>query len=147
MADLKRFHEAQSYDYRTALAEIQRGRKESHWMWYIFPQIAGLGKSSTAQYYAIHDLKEARDYLNDEILGSRLEEISEALLRLETDDPLQVMGWPDDLKLRSSMTLFAEADPHRQVFGKVLEKYFRGEKDPATLKILEGQRGEEETDG
>ena len=72
MADLKRFHEAQNYDYRTALAEIQRGRKESHWMWYIFPQIAGLGKSSTAQYYAIHDLKEARDYLNDEVLGSRL---------------------------------------------------------------------------
>lgn len=142
MTDLKRFYEAQNYDYKTALAEIRSGRKVGHWMWYIFPQIAGLGKSSMAQYYAIHDLNEARDYLNDKVLSSRLEEISEALLHLKTDDPLQVMGWPDNLKLRSSMTLFAEADPHRHVFGKVLEKYFRGEKDPATLKILEGQREE-----
>ena len=142
MTDLKRFHEAQSYAYKTALAEIQGGRKESHWMWYIFPQIAGLGKSSTAQYYAIRDLQEARDYLKDEVLSSRLEEISKALLHLKTDDALQVMGWPDNMKLRSSMTLFAVADPRRAVFEKVLEKYFHGEKDLATLKILEGQIGE-----
>ncbi|HJC91221.1 MAG TPA: DUF1810 domain-containing protein [Candidatus Mediterraneibacter excrementigallinarum] len=142
MTDLKRFHEAQSYAYKTALAEIQGGRKESHWMWYIFPQIAGLGKSSTAQYYAIQNLQEARDYLKDEVLGSRLEEISKTLLHLKTDDALQVMGWLDNMKLRSSMTLFAVADPRRAVFEKVLEKYFHGEKDPATLKILEGQMGE-----
>ena len=105
-------------------------------MWYIFPQIAGLGRSTTAQYFSIKNMQEAKDYLNDKVLGKRLVEISEALLGLETDDAQQVFGFPDCIKLRSCMTLFALADPGQEVFEKVLEKYFHGEKDPVTLKIL-----------
>ena len=108
-------------------------------MWYIFPQIAGLGKSSTAQYYAIHDLKEARDYLNDEVLGSRLEEISRAALEVESNDPLEVFEYPDNLKLRSSMTLFEAAAPDNELFGKVLDKYFNGDRVTLTLNILAKQ--------
>lgn len=136
MTDLKRFHDAQNYDYETALSEIRKGRKETHWMWYIFPQIAGLGRSTTAQYFSIKNMQEAKEYLNDKVLGKRLVEISEALLSLETDDAQQIFGFPDCIKLRSCMTLFALADPGQEVFEKVLEKYFHGEKDPATLKIL-----------
>ena len=136
MTDLKRFHDAQNYDYEPALSEIMKGRKETHWMWYIFPQIAGLGRSTTAQYFSIKNMQEAKDYLNDKVLGKRLVEISEALLGLETDDAQQVFGFPDCIKLRSCMTLFALADPGQEVFEKVLEKYFHGEKDPVTLKIL-----------
>ena len=105
-------------------------------MWYIFPQIQGLGMSSTAQYYAIADLDEAKAYLAEPTLRARLLEISEALLTLHTNDPTAVMGWPDDLKLRSSMTLFAEAEPECAVFQKVLDKYYGGAKDPRTLRIL-----------
>ncbi len=136
MADLTRFHEAQKYDYAAALEEIRSGRKRSHWMWYIFPQIAGLGRSSMAEYYSIRSLQEAVEYLKDPILGKRLMEISEALLELDTNDASAVFGWPDDLKLRSSMTLFAEADPDQQVFQKVLDKFFNGEKDRLTLEKL-----------
>lgn len=136
MTDLKRFHDAQNYDYETALSEIRKGRKETHWMWYIFPQIAGLGRSTTAQYFSIKNMQEAKEYLNDKVLGKRLVEISEALLSLETDDAQQIFGFPDCIKLRSCMTLFALADSGQEVFEKVLEKYFHGEKDPATLKIL-----------
>lgn len=133
--DFSRFRKAQEYDYATALAEIKRGRKESHWMWYIFPQIAGLGRSSIAQFYSIQDIDEAKDYLNDPVLGKRLIEISEALLQLDSDNAGAIFGWPDVLKLRSSMTLFAAVGKN-DIFEKVLDKYYNGKKDGKTLQIL-----------
>ena len=134
--DLERFVRAQIGSYETALWEIRRGRKCSHWMWYIFPQIAGLGMSSTAQYYAIQDLQEAEEYLAHPILGPRLLEISGELLKLSTNDAYAVFGWPDNLKLRSSMTLFHCADPDCPVFQQVLDKFFAGRPDERTLAIL-----------
>jgi uncharacterized protein (DUF1810 family) len=133
---LERFVTAQQNYYVTALREIQNGQKRSHWMWFIFPQIAGLGYSETAQYYAIHDLEEAKDFLNDDTLGKNLIEISEALLHVKSDDATEVMGWPDDMKLKSSMTLFALAKPECEVFQKVLDKFFDGEQDQRTIEIL-----------
>ena len=135
-AGLERFVKAQQYDYDTALREIRSGRKRSHWMWYIFPQLQGLGFSSTAQYYGIRDLEEAQDYMEHPLLGARLVEISEALLALDTGDASAVMGYPDDLKLRSSMTLFELAAPEQPVFGRVLEKYYSGHRDRRTLELL-----------
>ena len=134
--DLERFVRAQIGSYETALWEIRRGRKCSHWMWYIFPQIAGLGMSSTAQYYAIQDLQEAEEYLAHPILGPRLLEISGELLKLSTNDAYAVFGWPDDLKLRSSMTLFAAVSPEGSVFHRVLDKYYGGIPDDLTLSLL-----------
>ena len=134
--DLERFVRAQIGSYETALWEIRRGRKCSHWMCYIFPQIAGLGMSSTAQYYAIQDLQEAEEYLAHPILGPRLREISEELLKLDTDDAYAVFGWPDDLKLRSSMTLFSCAAVDEPLFQQVLDKYYGGEPDEKTLSLL-----------
>jgi uncharacterized protein (DUF1810 family) len=133
---LERFRKAQKNSYDTALREIKNGQKRSHWMWYIFPQIAGLGYSQTAQYYAIVDLDEAKEFLKDDILGKNLIEISEALLEVESNDATHVMGWPDDLKLRSSMTLFALADPECDVFRKVLDKFYGGEMDERTIELL-----------
>ena len=137
MSDLSRFIKAQETDYEQALAEIRSGHKRSHWIWYIFPQIDGLGFSSTAKYYAIKDRKEAEDYLKDELLRDRLVEISEALLQLKSDDAGDVMGYPDDLKLRSSMTLFHEVAPEIDVFQKVLAKFFDGKPDQRTIELLE----------
>lgn len=137
--DLSRFHNAQRGSYETALREIRAGPKRSHWIWYIFPQIQGLGYSSTAQYYAIADLGEAKAYLADPVLRERLLEISKALLQLPSSDPSDVMGWPDDLKLRSSMTLFALAEPECKVFRDVLEKFYGGEEDSRTVAILDRQ--------
>ncbi len=134
--DLDRFLQAQSGSYETALREIRSGRKRSHWMWYIFPQIQGLGFSATAQYYAIRDLQEAKEYLRHPTLRARLLEISEALLTLDSRDAAAVFGWPDDMKLHSSMTLFAEAEPACTVFQDVLRQYFHGNKDEKTLQIL-----------
>ena len=134
--DLDRFVKAQAYDYDAALREIRSGRKRSHWMWYIFPQLQGLGFSSTAQYYGIRDLEEAKAYMAHPVLGPRLTEISEALLGLDTCDPSAVMGYPDDLKLRSCMTLFELAAPEQPVFGRVLEKYYAGRRDNRTLELL-----------
>ena len=134
--DLRRFISAQKQDYLTALEEIRRGRKRSHWMWYIFPQLWGLGMSSTSYFYGIESLEEARAFLDDPYLGGNLREISQALLSLDTGDARSVMGSPDDLKLRSSMTLFSLAAPEEPVFKKVLEKFYRGVQDPATLRIL-----------
>ena len=134
--DLERFVSAQKRDYLTALGEIRQGRKRSHWMWYIFPQLKGLGMSSTSYFYGIENLDEAKAFLNDPYLGKNLMEISEALLSLNTGDARSVMGSPDDLKLRSSMTLFSLAAPENPVFKKVLEKYYHGIQDPATLRIL-----------
>ncbi len=132
---LERFLVAQEYSYDTALREIRAGRKRSHWMWYIFPQIAGLGMSYTAQLYAIADINEARQYIEHPVLGARLIEISRALLTLESSDAAAVMGYPDDLKLRSCMTLFAQVsdDP---VFPAVLDKFYGGRADTRTLSIL-----------
>ena len=123
-SDLSRFLKAQEYDYAQALREIRAGRKRSHWMWYIFPQIQGLGFSSTAQYYAIRDLNEAKDYLAHPVLGARLKEISEALLELDGLSAHEIFGYPDDLKLRSCMTLFRMADLNCEIFEQVLEKYY-----------------------
>jgi len=133
---LERFHLAQERDYEQALKEIQSGHKRSHWIWYIFPQIAGLGYSSMAQFYAIANWKEAEDYLKHSVLRRRLVEISEALLELESCDAGDVMGWPDDMKLKSSMTLFHLVEPEEEVFRKVLEKFFDGELDQRTVEIL-----------
>jgi uncharacterized protein (DUF1810 family) len=133
---LNRFTEAQARDYQTALNEIQSGRKRSHWMWYIFPQVAGLGMTETSRYYGIKDVKEATAYLMHPELGVRLVKICEALLLLETDDPNAVFGSPDDLKLRSSMTLFDVVPATYPVFGRVLEKFYNGQRDPRTLQIL-----------
>ena len=136
MNDLKRFLDAQENDYAVALAEIKRGRKRSHWMWYIFPQIAGLGFSSTSKFYAIKDRDEAKEYLAHPILGKRLIEISEALLIIEGKTAHEIFSSPDDLKLKSSMTLFAALDAANQVFQKVSDKYFGGAKDGKTLEML-----------
>ena len=136
MSDLSRFIKAQETDYEIALSEIRSGHKRSHWIWYIFPQIAGLGFSSTAQYYAIKDRKEAEDYLKNDLLLERLIEISEALLQLESNDAGNVMGYPDDLKLRSSMTLFREVAPEIDVFQNVMDKFFEGKPDQRTIELL-----------
>ena len=136
MSDLSRFIKAQETDFERALSEIRSGHKRSHWIWYIFPQIAGLGFSSTAQYYAIKDREEAEDYLKNDLLRERLVEISEALLMLESNDAGDVMGYPDDLKLRSSMTLFHEVAPEIDVFQKVLDKFFEGKPDQKTIELL-----------
>jgi uncharacterized protein (DUF1810 family) len=135
---LERFRKAQRDSYDTTLREIQNGQKRSHWMWYIFPQIDGLGYSETARYYAIANLDEAKEFLKDEMLGKNLIEISETLLNVESNDATFVLGWPDDLKLRSSMTLFALADPDCPVFRKVLDKFFNGEPDQRTIEIIRG---------
>ena len=135
MSDLSRFITAQERSYDTALREIKSGRKRTHWMWYIFPQIAGLGFSQTAQYYAISSLQEAKDYYAHPVLGKRLVEISEALLALDSCDATSVMGYPDDLKLKSCMTLLAAASGN-PVFTKVLDKFCSGRQDTRTLCIL-----------
>lgn len=133
---LDRFLDAQRGDYAAALAEVRRGRKTSHWMWYIFPQIAGLGQSSTARYYSIRDLEEAREYYAHPVLGQRLREISGVLLELRGSDPVAVFGGIDSMKLKSSMTLFAVAAPDDPLFQQVLDKYYGGEQDVLTLRIL-----------
>ena len=133
---LDRFLDAQRGDYAAALAEVRRGRKTSHWMWYIFPQIAGLGQSSTARYYSIRDLEEAREYYAHPVLGQRLRVISGALLDLRGSDPVAVFGGIDSMKLKSSMTLFALAAPDDPLFQQVLDKYYGGERDALTLRIL-----------
>lgn len=133
---LDRFLNAQQGDYAAALAEMRRGRKTSHWMWYIFPQIAGLGQSSTARYYSIRDLEEAREYYAHPVLGQRLREISGVLLEPRGSDPVAVFGGIDSMKLKSSMTLFAVAAPDDPLFQQVLDKYYGGEQDALTLRIL-----------
>lgn len=139
--DLSRFLRAQKEDYETALAEIRAGRKRSHWIWYIFPQLKGLGFSTMADYYGIDGIGEAEAYMKDPVLAARLVEISEALLTLKSSDPGAVMGYPDDMKLRSCMTLFHAAAPEVPVFPKVLEKFFGGRGDERTLRMLrDGKR-------
>jgi uncharacterized protein (DUF1810 family) len=137
MNDLQRFLDAQKEDFAIALAEIRRGRKQSHWMWYIFPQIAGLGFSSTSKFYAIKDRQEAEAYLRHPILGARLIEISAVLLEIEGKTAYQIFGSPDDLKLKSSMTLFGSLENTDPVFEKVLDKYFAGARAMQTLELLD----------
>jgi uncharacterized protein (DUF1810 family) len=125
--------------YATALAELRRGRKAAHWMWFVFPQVAGLGHSATAVRYALSGLDEARAYLEHPVLGPRLLECVDALTALDDADPVAVLGAVDAVKLRSSMTLFAEAAPDpalRERFAVVLDRFFAGEADPATLARL-----------
>ena len=133
---LDRFVVAQDAVYELAIAELRAGRKRSHWMWFIFPQIAGLGSSPMAQQYAIRDRSYARTYLDHEVLGPRLVECAETLLALTGLTAAEVFGHPDDLKLRSSATLFAEISPPGSVFDRLLAKYFDGIRDPLTLERL-----------
>ncbi|AUD01020.1 DUF1810 domain-containing protein [Spirosoma pollinicola] len=134
--NLKRFLDAQINDYSTALREIKNGRKQSHWMWYIFPQIKGLGISETAKFYSLNDKREAKAYLDHPILGSRLLEISNALLGVAGKSANQLLGSPDDMKLKSSMTLFSSLDNADPVFQAVLNKYYEGALDQRTLSII-----------
>ncbi len=134
--NLQRFLDAQAPVYERVLAELRAGRKRSHWIWFIFPQIHDLGSSATAQEFAIASLDEAKAYLAHPILGGRLEECSRLLLVIEHGVIQEVMGYPDDLKLRSSMTLFAHAAPDPAIFREVLQKYFDGQFDPLTVARL-----------
>ncbi len=134
--DLARFVDAQAGDYSQALAEIRNGRKRSHWMWYIFPQIDGLGFSSMSRRYSIKSADEARVYLDHPILGPRLAEIAEAALGVEDRSAYEVFGSPDDMKLKSCATLFASVSPPHSVFARLLDKYFKGERDGKTLQLL-----------
>ncbi|RPJ67825.1 MAG: DUF1810 domain-containing protein [Acidobacteria bacterium] len=134
--DLARFTAAQAGTYSLALGELRAGRKESHWMWFIFPQFEGLGFSSTSRRYAIRSLDEARAYLAHPVLGPRLVECSEALLAHTGLLASDIFGAPDDLKLRSSMTLFELAAAPGSVFTRVLERFFDGERDAATLRLV-----------
>lgn len=135
---LERYVKAQAPVYTRALAELKRGEKQSHWMWYIFPQIAGLGRSSMSQTYAIQSLEEAREYLAHPVLGARMRECCHVLLALEGKTAHEIFRQPDDLKFRSSLTLFAQAAPEESLFDDLLVKYFEGKEDPATLELLEG---------
>ena len=137
--DLARFHDAQQTAWANALTEIKAGQKQSHWMWYIFPQIRGLGMSMTSQYYGIQSLDEAKAYLADPVLGSRLREISGELLKLDTANAMEVFGCPDNMKLNSSMTLFEKAGEGTEdalLFAEVIEKFFGGARDRLTLERL-----------
>src|SRR5215471_10293971 len=134
--NLQRFIDGQRSDYANALSEIKQGRKESHWMWYIFPQVLGLGYTSTSIFYAIKNLEEATAYLHHKVLGTRLLDISNALLDLETNDAHKIFGSPDDMKLRSCMTLFSLVPNADKVFQAVLDKFFNGRKDEKTLQLL-----------
>jgi uncharacterized protein (DUF1810 family) len=134
--DLQRFVEAQDGVYARALAELRRGRKTGHWMWFVFPQVAGLGFSAMSQRYAIGSLEEAREYLADPVLGARLRESAAAVLAVDGRSAEDIFGGIDAVKLRSSMTLFHRADPSESTFPAVLDKYFAGEADPATDERL-----------
>ena len=133
--DLERFVAAQDSggSYQQALAELRAGRKRSHWIWYVFPQVKGLGLSPTSQHFGIGGLSEARAYLAHPVLGPRLLECARTLLDLEASDPVAIFGSLDAMKVRSSMTLFARADPTQPVFSAVLDRYFGGEADSATI--------------
>ena len=134
--DLNRFVQAQEADYDRALLEIKRGRKSSHWMWYIFPQFEGLGFSTTSRLYSIKSIAEAEAYLAHPLLGPRLKECAETVLCVEGRSAHEIFGSPDDMKLRSCATLFAHVSPPGSVFHQVLDKYFQGRHDGKTLELL-----------
>jgi uncharacterized protein (DUF1810 family) len=133
---LEKFLNAQESTYQKAYAELERGKKRSHWMWYIFPQIVGLGWSENSTYYSLSGLKEAELYLRHPVLGSRLVSITDILIKLPTRNAFEIFGSPDDMKLQSCMTLFSLVPGSDPVFGLVLEKFFKGDKDHNTLNIL-----------
>jgi len=135
--DLSRFISAQENSYASALAELRSGRKRTHWMWYIFPQIDGLGHSATSKHYAIKSLAEARQYLNHPVLGQRLLECAETVFTVDNRSVSEIFGYPDDLKFKSSMTLFASVTTPDSVFARILDKYFNGERDVLTLQLLD----------
>ena len=147
MAGLTRFLEAQENDYQGAFAEIKRGRKQSHWMWYIFPQIEGLGFSETSKYYAIRDVKEAEEFLMHPVLGGRLIRICQQLLKLESNNPTDIFGTPDDLKLKSCVTLFAALPNTDPVFQQVLDKFYNGIKDVQTIRLINITQAEDSLTG
>jgi uncharacterized protein (DUF1810 family) len=134
--DLNRFLRAQEDSYQQALSEIKGGRKRTHWMWYIFPQIDGLAFSSISKRYSIKTVEEAKAYLNHPVIGPRLIECAEATTRVEGRSANDIFGPPDDMKLRSCATLFAYVSPAGSVFERVLDKYFQGERDHKTLRLL-----------
>jgi uncharacterized protein (DUF1810 family) len=134
--NLSRFVQAQDETYTQALSELKLGRKESHWMWYLFPQLDGLGSSPITKRYAIKSEDEARAYLKDPTLGPRLLECAEAILSVDGKSACEILGSPDDLKLKSCATLFAHVSPSGSVFEQILEKFYSGEPDPATLRLL-----------
>ena len=142
--DLARFTSAQEAVYDGALAEIRSGDKRSHWMWFIFPQIDGLGFSSTAQRYAIKSAEEARDYLAHPVLGPRLLECAKAVLAVEGRSASEIFGWPDDLKLKSCMTLFESVAGQDSLFGQVLDRYYQGKRDTRTQEILAAMQERQE---
>lgn len=133
--DLERFLTAQEGVYPTALAELREGRKRTHWMWFVFPQFEGLGSSATSRHFAIRSLEEARAYRCHPVLGARLEECAGAIIGIEGRSAAEIFPCPDDLKLQSSMTLFELASPPESIFGKVLQEYFGGKRDEATLRL------------
>lgn len=137
--ELSRFLSAQETVYGGALGEIKSGSKRSHWMWFVFPQIMGLGASATSRHYAIRGAGEARAYLAHPVLGTRLRECAAALLEVEGRSVAQIFGYPDDLKLKSSMTLFEAVAQECSLFSRVLEKYYNGQRDGTTLRLLERQ--------
>ena len=134
--DLARFIEAQRGEYEQALAEIRSGRKRSHWMWYVFPQFTGLGSSPTSAHYAIKSREEAKQYLAHPVLGRRLVECAEAVLQIRDRSAHEIFGSPDDLKLRSSATLFASVSPEGSVFHRIIDKYFDGKRDVRTTELM-----------
>ncbi len=136
--NLERFVNAQENSYKVALKEIQNGQKNSHWMWFIFPQINGLGMSSISKKYSIKNKQEAKDYLDHNILGNRLIEITTALMKIEQKSVRSIFGYPDDLKLKSSMTLFKIISPENKLFSDVLVRYFNGEVCKHTEKYFYG---------
>lgn len=144
--DLERFLKAQESSYERALAEIRNGEKVSHWMWYIFPQLEGLGSSPTARRYSIRSLEEARAYLGHPVLGPRLKGCTEAVLAVAGRSAWAIFGSPDDFKLRSSATLFSLVSPPGSVFHRLLDKYFAGEPDRKTLALL-GKAADPASDG
>ena len=133
---LQRFLDAQATALPVALAELQQGRKQSHWMWFVFPQIQGLGHSATAHYYGLRDAAEARAYALHPQLGSRLLLVCAALLAQPSADATRILGSPDDVKLRSSMTLFDAVWPAQPMFQQVLDKFFQGQPDAKTMHLL-----------
>ncbi len=136
---LQRFIDAQARSYDNALSEVINGKKRSHWMWYIFPQIQGLGFSEISKFYAINDITEAENFLKNPVLCKRLVAICNALLGLESNNANQILGSPDDLKLQSCMTLFSSVPGHDPIFDRVLAKFFKGAKDDKTLQIIRAQ--------
>jgi len=134
--ELEKFLTAQEQVYGRVVRELRNGRKESHWMWFIFPQLEGLGTSDMARRYAIGSLDEAREFLEHPVLGERLVECAEILLAIKTSCASKVFGYPDDMKLRSSMTLFSLASTPGSAFDKVLEKFFGGERDARTIELI-----------